>query len=153
MTIKKAVTEINYIEVTLDETVLKQLGYDVKYEEDDWRKLELISFQKNGQDITDFVIPATYSYNGKNYKITQIGDYAFNGCLSLTSITIPQSITKIGNNAFRCCSSLKSITIANSVTQIGDYAFSDCSLTNITIPDSVTEIGEEAFSCCSSLYT
>ena len=54
-----------YIEVTLDETVLKQLGYDVEYKEDWIRDLRLISFQKNGEDVKDLVIPSTYTYKGK----------------------------------------------------------------------------------------
>ena len=94
-----------------------------------------------------------------------IGDYAFYGCSSLTSITIPNSVTSIGRYAFYDCSSLTSVTIPNSVTgsitsssssssasSIGDYAFEDCSsLTSITIPNSVTSIGDRAFYDCSSL--
>ena len=85
-------------------------------------------------------------------SVTSIGDYAFSGCSSLTSITIPDSVTSIGECAFSVCSSLTSITIPDSVTSIGDYAFSFCSsLTSITIPNSVTSIGYSAFSVCSSL--
>ncbi|MBQ2239705.1 MAG: leucine-rich repeat domain-containing protein, partial [Alistipes sp.] len=62
-----------------------------------------------------------------------IGDLAFEGCSSLTSITIPESVTIIGHGAFYGCSSLTSITIGNGVTSIGEWAFEDCSsLTSIT---------------------
>ena len=91
------------------------------------------------------------SYNITN-SVTSIGDYAFNGCSSLTSVTIPNSVTEIGGSAFVGCASLKSITMPNSVTSIGDMAFYKCSsLTSITIPDSVTSIGSSAFSDCSKL--
>ena len=91
------------------------------------------------------------SYNITN-SVTSIGDYAFNGCSSLTSVTIPNSVTEIGGSAFVGCASLKSITMPKSVTSIGDMAFYKCSsLTSITIPDSVTSIGSSAFSNCSKL--
>jgi hypothetical protein len=77
---------------------------------------------------------------------------AFEGCSSLTSITIPESVTEIGEHAFEGCSSLTSITIPESVTVIGESAFAGCSsLTSITIPKRVTVIGGYAFEDCSSL--
>ena len=81
-----------------------------------------------------------------------IGDNAFFGCKSLTSITIPNSVTSIGNSAFWCCESLTSITIHNSVTSIGGNAFFRCeSLTSITIPNSVTSIGDGIVCGCKEL--
>ncbi len=109
------------------------------------------------------------------YRVVGIGDAAFLGCTSLTSITIPNSVTNIGisafygcssllyisipnnvtnidNNAFRGCTSLTSVTIPNSVMSIGDYAFYGCTgLTSITIPNRVTYIGEYTFKGCTSL--
>ena len=85
-------------------------------------------------------------------EYTIIGDYAFEGCFTLTTITIPNSITSIENNAFRSCYSLASITIPNSVTNIGWGTFWGCSsLTSIIIPNSITSIGNYAFEDCSSL--
>jgi hypothetical protein len=76
----------------------------------------------------------------------------FNGCSSLTSITIPNSVTSIGFGAFSYCTSLTNVSIPNSVTSIGDWAFYDCSsLTSVTIPNLVTSIGYNAFSYCISL--
>ena len=85
-------------------------------------------------------------------SVTNIGKWALMGCKSLTNINIPNSVTNIGYCAFCDCSSLTSINIPNSVTNIGDYALMGCkSLTNINIPNSVTNIGDSAFEGCHSL--
>ena len=51
----------------------------------------------------EITIPTEVNYNGVNYRVTEIGEYAFKGCSGLTSIEIPNSITSIGVNAFYCC--------------------------------------------------
>jgi len=96
-----------------------------------------------GGKIGDFTIPNS---------VTSIGDIAFSGCTSLTSVTIPISVTFIGGNAFYHCTSLTSVTIPNSITTIPGYAFYECvSLTSVTIPSSVTYIENGAFRDCASL--
>lgn len=63
-------------------------------------------------------------------QLTVIASEAFDGCESLTSITIPDGVTSIGEFAFAHCKGLTSITIPNGVISIGLYAFIGC--TNIT---------------------
>ena len=85
-------------------------------------------------------------------SVTSIGFSAFSGCSGLTSLTIPSSVTSIGSSAFEGCSGLTSFTIPSSVTSISSGAFEGCSgLTSFTIPSSVTSIGSGAFYCCSGL--
>ena len=85
-------------------------------------------------------------------ELTSIGNFAFYGCSSLSSIEIPEEVTSIGNGAFCGCSSLSSIEIPEGVTSIGNSAFADCSsLSSIEIPEGVTSIGNGAFYGCSSL--
>lgn len=85
-------------------------------------------------------------------SVSAIGDYAFDSCSDLTSITIPDGVTTIGLAAFRFCSGLTSITIPDSITSIGGSAFSYCeALTSITIPDGVTSISGSTFAFCRGL--
>ena len=86
--------------------------------------------------------------------IMSIGNSAFSGNISLTSINIPESVTSIGTSAFSNCSSLTDIDIPESVTSIGSSAFEYCtSLTSITIPESVTNLDSRAFRGCKGELT
>ena len=65
---------------------------------------------------------------------------------------IPNSVTIIGNGAFWGCSTLTSVTIPNSITTLESQAFAYCSgLTSVIIPNSVTYINGPAFDSCSGL--
>ena len=87
-----------------------------------------------------------------NNGVTNIGDYAFYGCGSLTEINISDTVTEIGCNAFYGCNDLTKITIPNKVTNIGSSAFIRCrSLESIEIPSKVVSIGENAFIGCNHL--
>ena len=95
-----------------------------------------------------------YVRYSENYYTSndKLGDYAFEGCSGLTSLTIPSGVTSIGNWAFYGCSGLTSLTLPSGVTSIGNYAFYGCrGLTSMTIPSGVTVIGEGAFRGCSGL--
>lgn len=75
----------------------------------------------------DVVIPSTVTYNGTEYVVAEIGNYAFKNCSGLTSIVIPNSITAIREDAFFGCSSLTSIFIPESVRIIQSGCFAGCS--------------------------
>ncbi len=97
-------------------------------------------------------IPSSVTYSGTTYSVTSIGEFAFYGCGSLTSVTIPESVIKIDKFAFSSCNGLPLITIPNSVTLIGQFAFSNCTgLTSVTIPNRVTSIDSYAFYNCTGL--
>jgi len=88
------------------------------------------------------IIPATIDGN----PVTSIGNYAFFGCSSLTSITIGDGVTSIGNSAFYYCTILTSITIPDSVTSIGEKAFSGCKgLSAVTFLGDAPKVADDCF--------
>lgn len=84
--------------------------------------------------------------------VTDIGNNAFYGCSSLTSVSIPNSVNSIGVYSFLDCKTLSSITLPNSLKVIDFAAFSGCTaLTSVTIPNSVEYLGGGSFSGCTGL--
>ncbi len=97
-------------------------------------------------------VPMEISYKGRILPVTGIGSMAFNGCIGLMEIHIPESIKSIGWRAFDHCSELTIIDLPTSIELIDGLAFSDCSsLTSVVIPERVTEISLSTFAGCSSL--
>ena len=89
-------------------------------------KVAEVTSKSSGEYSGSITIPATVTYEGVNYSVTSIGNYAFWGCSSLTAINIPEGVTSIGSGAFYECTSLTTITIPEGVTSIGDDAFAIC---------------------------
>lgn len=78
--------------------------------------------------------------------VTNIGAFAFDGCVSFENVMIPVGVDSIGEGAFCGCESLENLTIPDSVTSIGDRAFQCCHLLErVRIPEGVKRIGEDAF--------
>ena len=107
----------------------------------------------------ELVIPS--SYQGK--PVTKIGESAFWGCSSLTSIEVGKGNSEYSSEDGVLFDKYETVliqfpagksghyTIPDSVT-IGKSAFKNCSsLTSVTIPDSFTSIWSWAFQYCSSL--
>lgn len=78
-----------------------------------------------------------------------IGNYAFNVCYSLVSVSIPSGVTSIGNSAFSNCVSLVFVSIPSGVTSFGSSVIYACySLVSVSIPSGVTSISASAFASC-----
>ena len=83
-------------------------------------------------------------------SVTTIGEYAFDGCDALTSVSMPE-VTAIGDWAFYGCRALTSVSMP-SVTTIGYNAFEICSsLASVFIPASCTSIDANPFAYCIEL--
>ena len=132
----------------------------------------------DGKSATSITIPATVEVDGTAMPVKEIGESAFNGNRSLTSVDFSEAsnLTTISKYAFANTTALQSITIPESVTSIGEMAFMGSTVSEVnfpeegnlelgslsfaytlvselTIPKSVKKLSEAAFGACSLLKT
>lgn len=100
----------------------------------------------------EITIPSSVVHDTASYKVTAVGNSAFDNCSALTGVKIPDGVAAIGDWAFAGCGSIADILIPGSVTAIGENAFYCCrTLVRLSIPGSVARIGKGAFEFCSRL--
>lgn len=86
--------------------------------------------------------------------LEEIGDDAFNNCVSLESIELPNSVKRIGESCFSGCKSLQRVSLSSSLTEISKWMFKNCeNLQTIKIPSDVTKICNYAFEGCKGLWS
>ena len=73
-----------------------------------------------------------------------IGNQAFSGCSSLTSVTIPESVTSIGYSAFKDCSNLTNVMFENPVgwhvsTIPNGTSGASVSISDTAVPETAAE--------------
>ena len=73
------------------------------------------------------------------------------GFIALNNATIESGITTINSRAFYECVSLESVSIPDTVTKICSGAFAKCAFSSITIGSNVTELEGGAFYDCFNL--
>lgn len=95
-------------------------------------------------ELTDVVIPASVTYNGKTYRVTTIGESAFSGCRNLKSVKIAESVETIGDYAFNSCESLATVSVLGEPTAVGAGAFGQTAWLNAQ-PDGVVYVGKAAY--------
>ena len=76
--------------------------------------------------------------------VTAIGDYAFDGCSSLTSLSLPESLTSVGY-CMICGTGITSITIPKNVSSSGSDNSDNGALSGCTVLKEV--IFEEGMKC------
>jgi hypothetical protein len=97
------------------------------------------------------------SWTNKGLGKNSIGNWAFEKCVNLVNITVPNFVTLIHTGAFSDCANLSTITLPTSVTIIDNYAFYNCArLTNFEFVESDSSstslsIGDHAFVGCANL--
>ena len=99
-------------------------------------------------------IPATVTYDGKNYKVTSVEQYAFALCTELNSVKIGSNIVTIGTQAFFNDSKMVKLDFseAKALETIGERAFYNCAgLVSVVLPDKCKSLGLQCFQGCTTL--
>ena len=95
------------------------------------------------------------SEDGKaeNPSIIKIESFAFQNCISLKTVIIPDSVQEIGKSAFENCSSLSAIRMPRKIYKIESSTFAGCSSlksVNLVMTKKI-HIGDSCFSGCEQL--
>lgn len=108
---------------------------------------------------TNYNVPPTINYNGLDYIVNAIDEFAFASldypykspyASAVSSIILPSTIIAIRKNAFSGCGSLTSINLVNCKT-IDNNAFRSSGLPKIIIPATLDSFGENVFLDCDLL--
>jgi hypothetical protein len=103
------------------------------------------------------ILPGRIKIGGVYYSVSAIADQAFQGCINLTSVAIPNSIESIGGSAFSGCIGLTSVVFnemvaSSSGRSLGTQCFAYCiSLTSVSVPTSFSILGDFVFMNCVNL--
>jgi hypothetical protein len=116
-----------------------KMKFQVINDEQGVRTVEVVGIQNNDEmewGITpcipsDYVgavtIPETVTYKGKEYTVTEVGEYSFYGCGGITTVTIPSTVTSMSYNVFTNCNLEYLICLATTPPEI-DYLDAQCDL-------------------------
>lgn len=148
----------------------QMLSYLILPEGDNTVALVRPEDKKDRYNDASYIIPATVSYNGQTYTVTEIGREAFDNSKArsvtlpstlkyiaawaftrtdLESIVLPLSVKAIGNMAFWSSKQLRSITFNEGLEVIGTTVFQSTAIESIILPKSLKKVENSAF--CGTL--
>lgn len=119
---------------------------DISYTQTSPSTVEVSKYHGTANEVS---IPETIQHEGKQFKVTAIGEQAFHW-KDVTSVTLPSSIDSVKHMAFSG-SQLNKINLPEGLKFIGSYAFSSSKLTELTTPTTLKKIGNSAFFTCRML--
>ena len=111
----------------------------------------------NNKLVSDLVIPES---------VTNIKDFAFYNCNSITSVTFPKGLNSVGKDAFYKCNSLNKVNISDLTAWCGirfnnyksqplyyaeNLYLDDVLITDLLLPDGLSYISDYAFYNCKSI--
>lgn len=143
-----------------DVATIVNITYGGSYGELFFYKGRLFIGNEEVHSISMSVVKPSVFYNGClsltsvtiEEGVDTIGASAFRGCSNIEDFTFPSTLETISDNAFYGCSSVGELIFLNGLKTIGASACRDCSkVTTIDLPSSVESVGNSCFQSCSKL--
>ena len=122
----------------------------IKYEYNDANKTATVVGWKG--IVTDVDIPSEVMINGTAYTVIKIAEIAFKGCVSMTSVSLPETVTEIGMYAFYKCAKLTRVSLPDSVTKVEKWAFAESGVQEVELSKEL-ELPEGVFEGCGHVAT
>ncbi len=125
--VEKSVLFAQGMENAVVPSAMKELrGYSFYYN----KKLKTVSIPSSIEKVGEAAFGACdllEKVDIKNTKVTELPDFCFANCRSLSEVILPSGLVSIKDNVFQYCTSLKSVVIPSGVTSIGENVFKGCS--------------------------
>ena len=89
----------------------------------------------------------------ENTLLSEIQNYSFYRCSKLNNVDLSRCthLTTIGSYAFNKCISLATIILPQNLAKVGEYCFSNIGATSITLPAALEELPTSLFQSSSKL--
>ncbi len=85
--------------------------------------------------------------------VTEIGNRAFEYCVEIENVYIPNSVLILGDQIFLNCTNLQNVIIPKSVIKVGSYIFSEANMTiNIMIENEIIPETWHKYWCYFQIY-
>lgn len=91
------------------------------------------------------IIPETVNYSNKTFKVTEIGERAFERCRNVTEVVLPEGLLIINEDAFINCTELRICNFPTTLKRIESAAFRYSSVREVILPDNLEFLGGYAF--------
>ena len=135
-------------------TCLPIKGNNNDYEIKDLGNGTAVLLKFKGFDVKDIIVPTEI----KGLRVIGVGEDAYEQCLGIERLIIPEGIEYILNGAFSGCSNLTEVTFPTTLRRLGETtdrygkgAFSYTKIRKVNLPNDISSIGSCTFRCCREL--
>ena len=107
---------------------------------------------RNCSNLSSFHYPLNWQTVAPKSDINYNDGFIFEGCVSLTEITIPEGVVSIPTSAFNGATYLKMISLPSTLKTIGSCGLRGCiGLTDLSFPDGFYGLGNYSLENCTGI--